>query len=58
MKLFIAPGNSYTPGDDFPETGTCRVRDNHVEAASIEPRVCWKVNEPANEEGNVRVMFV
>ena len=40
--LFIPPGNSYTPGDDFPETGTCRARDNHVEAANIEPRVCCK----------------
>ena len=56
--LFIPPGNSYTPGDDFTETGTCRARDNHVEAASIEPRVCWQANEPANEEGNVRVTFV
>ena len=55
--LFIPPGNSYTPGDDFRETGTCRARDNHVEAASIEPRVCWQANEPVNEEGNVRVTF-
>ena len=57
--LFIPPGNSYTPGDDFTETGTsCGTRDNHAEAVSIEPRVCWQANEPANEEGNVRVTFV
>ena len=35
--LFIPPGNSYTPGDDFPEAGSCRARDDHVEVASIEP---------------------
>ncbi len=57
--LFIPPGNCYSAGDEFTETEeSFRAHDNHVEAPSMEPRVCWEANEQKNEEGNVRVTFV
>ena len=55
--LFTPPGNRYS--DEFTEVGqSFKARDKHVDAANIEPRVCWEAKEQKNEEGNVRVTFV